>query len=202
MMLAAIFQGITNIIERRREFRRDLNSEPEPPASRLVRDDAPPALNRAASICEHLRAEHRRLERLSYRARMALADSSVELDPNAPAELEKLHIAAAVHFAREEMVLFPQVRTSLADILPEMEKEHNAIVALDQQVQDLLRLPPETRGEDWLKELCALGNELLNAIQGHIQREEFRLLRPAEQTLPPEDQQRLAAEMNALPSGT
>ena len=202
MGLAAIYQGITGFVQKRRELRRSLGSEPDESKPRLLmHDDAPPALSPSAPICEHLRAEHRRLERLSYRARTALSDSVTALDPNAPAELEKLHTGAVVHFAREEMVLFPQLRASLADVLPEMEKEHNAVVALDQQVQDLLRLPPETRGEDWLKQLCARGNDLLDAIQGHIQREEYRLLRPAEETLSPKDQQRLAAEMTALSTG-
>jgi hemerythrin-like domain-containing protein len=210
MMLAAIYEWfmdkfmswfvekLVGWIDRRWQIREPPQDGPNRLAAGLDDPvDVQAALKQPAAACVCLRAEHRRLERHAYLIRMALSRSLTDLDPEAPAEFEKLHQLWTIHLGREEKVLYPRLQASLAGVLPELEEEHRGIVAAGRRVRDLLEVPPQARNEQWLGEFRDRASETLDAIQGHILKEEVHLLAPAEKDLPAEDQQHLAAEMYA-----
>lgn len=194
-LFAAIYLFISGAIERRRRVRESMglgtkNRKPD----RIQAEEAPP---RPPSVCDCIRAEHRRLERHADRMRSALLQSAAVLDPEASAEFEQVQRMSTAHFEKERKGLYPRLQPAYPDLLLQMEDQHKQIVELARQVEESLRLPPEARGEQWLGDFRARGIEWLNAIQRHFVREEDQLLRPADRELSAEDQQRLAAEMNA-----
>jgi len=116
------------------------------------------------------------------------------------AEIQK-HLAS--HFAKEEEVFYPALATALTATDMEIAKlndDHSDVRETSSAFRELLarahsgsELPVSQRAE-----LSSLGWELWNLISHHIEEEEQGLLAFADQTLDPDTQARLAAQMLSL----
>lgn len=151
-----------------------------------------------APACDHLRADHRRMETYIDRLLAALRRVRPESVPDVQAAVQDIRRLSAIHFEKEEVIFYPSLRPALPDLLAQMDRQHEEVREVEQYVGELLSDPPPTPGSGWLNELRSFGTELHDLIQHHIVEEEDQLFRLAESLLTTEDQERLAVEMTKV----
>ncbi len=151
----------------------------------------------AASATELLRNDHRRIEDVLDRLLLQAKHPHCGV-AHAIAEITaELRILVTRHFAREEGVLYPNLRAFWPDLLAQMDDQHAYTREIDTNLQELLTQltgPPTDRQ---FTELVRFSIELHDSIQHHIVAEEDHLLRLADVTLSVEQQRTLASHMEA-----
>ena len=118
--------------------------------------------------------------------------------PEVQAVVEEILYLSSVHFEKEEVIFYPSLRLAFPDLLAQLDRQHEEVREVEQNVADLLSDPPQIPDSRWLNELRLFGTELHDLIQHHIVEEEDQLFRLAEGRLSREDQERLALQMEAL----
>ncbi len=106
----------------------------------------------------------------------------------------------AVHFQREEEVLYPSLRSHYPRLLARMDEQHARIRQVEHRLAELLALAPVSPGPRNAKALHSAAMELYVRVRHHIGDEEEQLFRVAAACLRPPDQTRIAAEMAAIGS--
>jgi hemerythrin-like domain-containing protein len=152
----------------------------------------------AASACGNLRADHRRLEAYLDRLLAALEHLAAERIPEVRTIVQGIQDLSAVHFEKEEKLLYPRLRPVQPRLLAQMDEQHGVVREVEIHVAAMLADPPLSPDSRWLNELRRLGIEFHDHIQHHIVDEEDHLFRVAEDCLTGEEQATLAAEMIAV----
>jgi hemerythrin-like domain-containing protein len=127
----------------------------------------------------------------------ALLHLSTGRIPEVEATLREIQNLAAVHFEKEEKIFYPALRTTLPDLLAQMDRHHEEVREVERYVEELLA--NQSSDPRWLDELRRFGIELHDLIQHHIVDEEDQLFRLAADRLSGEEQERLAALMREVP---
>jgi hypothetical protein len=152
----------------------------------------------ATSACDHLRSDHRRMEKHLDRLLEALLHMSPALVSDVRATMAELQRLEVLHFEKEESLFYPSLRPAFPDLLAQMDLQHEDIREVEQHVAELLSNPPGLPELRWLEELRRSGIELHDRIQHHIVDEEDQLLRLADGHLTVEDQQKLTGAFEEI----
>ena len=102
----------------------------------------------------------------------------------------------ATHFAFEENELFPCLaRAGDGDLVDLLCEEHKVILPLGHRLAELARAVRSgtMTGDDWEK-LRRLGNEFVERLRSHIDKEEMVLVPAVEGTIDEEEDSRLAEQ--------
>ena len=121
--------------------------------------------------------------------------------PEVQAIVAGIQRLAAVHFEKEEGVLYPRLRSIQPELLDQMDSQHEVVREVEESVAEMLADPPRAPDFRWLNELRLLGIEFHDHIQHHIVDEEDHLFRIAEDHLDFEEQMRLTGEMLKIQEG-
>ena len=150
------------------------------------------------SACDYLRTDHRQMETQIDRLLNALRRIGPESVPEVQVAVQEIRYLSSIHFEKEEVIFYPSLRLAFPDLLAQLDRQHEEVRELEQNVADLLSDSPQIPDSRWLNELRLLGTELHDLIQHHIVEEEDQLFRLAEDRLSREDQERLALQLEAL----
>jgi hemerythrin-like domain-containing protein len=153
-----------------------------------------------ASACDCLLTDHRQMEIYIDRLFAALRRAGPESVPEVQAAVRDIRRLSSIHFEKEEVIFYPSLRPAFADLLAQMDQQHEDVREVEQHIGELLSDPPPTLEFRWLNEVRLFGTPLHDLIQHHIVEEEDQLFRLAESRLTAEDQERLAVEMTKLRS--
>jgi hemerythrin-like domain-containing protein len=148
--------------------------------------------------CDNLREDHRRIESYLDRLLTALQHLSVERIPEVQSIVGCIHQLSAVHFEKEEKILYPRLRLIQPQLLAQMDRQHEVVREVEAHVAEMLADPPQPPEARWLNELRCFGTELHDHIQHHIVDEEDQLFQVADNHLAIEEQARLANAMVAV----
>jgi hemerythrin-like domain-containing protein len=155
----------------------------------------------AVRASDLLRADHRQIEMQIDRLLTIVKHPNQEMVLQVRdvfAEIEKLMVA---HFHKEEKVFYPYLRTTLGELLAQMDEQHEYIKEVAQGVAELTGRGSGGLDGREVEELSRLSKELFNVIQHHIVDEENQLLRLADLHLSALEQDNLAATMGDLEVG-
>lgn len=148
-----------------------------------------------APACDNLREDHRQIETYLDRLLAALQHPSAERVREVQAIVAGIQRLSAVHFEKEEGVLYPRLRSVEPELLDQMDGQHEVVREVEKSVAEMLADPPQAPDSRWLNELRLLGIEFHDHIQHHIVEEEDHLFRVAEDHLDLEEQTGLAGEI-------
>ncbi|MCC6859315.1 MAG: hemerythrin domain-containing protein [Bryobacterales bacterium] len=145
-----------------------------------------------------LRADHRAIE--------GHIDRLLELARNLrPAGVEALRalaaslaVLAALHFRREEGILYPWLRGGLPQLLGRMDEQHEYTREMEGHLSEALAGVNGAVDERQLANLRNFATELHDSIQHHIVEEEDDLFRLADERLSVSEQDGLAALMKEI----
>jgi hemerythrin-like domain-containing protein len=160
---------------------------------------AEPKLGVAATCAfDNLRADHRRMEAYLDRLLAVFEELAVERIPEVRSIIKGIQDLAAVHFEKEEKLLYPRLRSVQPQLLAQMDQQHEVVREVEIHVAAMLADPPPSPDSRWLNELRRLGTEFHDHIQHHIVDEEDHLFRVAEDCLTDEEQRNMGAQMIAV----
>ena len=148
--------------------------------------------------CDNLRGDHRRIEGHLDRLLDACEHLSAERIPEVQSIVGCLEQLSAIHFEKEEKILYPRLRSFEPALLDQMDRQHEVVREVEAHVAEMLADPPQVPDPRWLNELRLVGIELHDHIQHHIVDEEDHLFRVAEEHLSLEEQSGLATAMKAV----
>ncbi len=148
--------------------------------------------------CDLLRKEHRALENHLGRLSADAQRPSVEGLEKVRHLFGEIRRMDALHFRREEEVLYPSLRSHYPDLLARMDDQHTRIRQVEDRLAELLALRPAKPGPRYLKAVRSAAMELHVRVRHHIVDEEEQLFRMAAACLRPPDQARIAADMAAI----
>lgn len=169
------------------------------PPSRTLESDAGKRIGGTATLaCDNLREDHRRIESYLDRLLTALQHLSVERIPEVQSIVGCIQQLSAVHFEKEEKILYPRLRLIQPQLLDQMDRQHEVVREVEAHVAEMLADPPQAPEARWLNELRCFGTEFHDHIQHHIVDEEDQLFQVAENYLTIEEQVRLANAMVAV----
>jgi hemerythrin-like domain-containing protein len=149
--------------------------------------------------CDNLREDHRRIEAYLDRLLAGLRHLSAERIPEIQSIVGCIQQLSAVHFEKEEKILYPRLRSIQPQLLDQMDRQHELVREVETHVAEMLEDPPRAPDIRWLNELRSFGTEFHDHIQHHIVDEEDHLFRVAEDHLTIEEQARLADAMVTIP---
>lgn len=152
----------------------------------------------AGRAFENLRTDHRAIEERLDTLLAALLYLTPERVPEIQATVSALQDLAAMHFEKEEGIVYPALRPLIPDLLSRMDEQHEEVRQVEEYVAELLADPPERPAPRWLNELRSFGIELHDLIQHHIVEEEEELFRLGDERLNADEQERLAAAVEAV----
>lgn len=152
----------------------------------------------STAACDCLRKDHREMENHLDALMAAVSPLTADRVPAVERSVAAIRQLSAVHFAREEGIFYPRLRTAIPDLLAQMDEQHEHVREVEQHVADMLASRPHDPDDRWLWELRAAAIEFHDWIQHHIVDEEDHLLRLAEKELSPAEQEELASRMSAL----
>ncbi len=148
-----------------------------------------------ASATELLRKDHRQIEELLDRLLLLAKHPSRNMAPSVAQITAELRQLADSHFAREEGVLYPYLRSLWPDLLAQMDEQHAYVREVDTHLNELLSELSGAPTERQYSELVRFSIELHDTTQHHIVAEEDHLLRLADSRLSANEQRTLAARM-------
>jgi hemerythrin-like domain-containing protein len=148
--------------------------------------------------CDNLREDHRRIEGHLDRLLEVCEHLSSERIPEVQSIVGCIEQLSAIHFEKEEKILYPRLRPVERALLDQMDGQHEVIREVEAHVAGMLADPPEAPDPRWLNELRLVGIEFHDHIQHHIVDEEDHLFRVAEEHLSIEEQSSLATAMQAV----
>lgn len=146
-----------------------------------------------ASDC--LRSDHRSMEAHLDRLSEQLHRLSAESVPELKAQMEVIAKLAELHFQKEEMIFYPSVRTRWPSLLAELDRHHDEIRSVEEQVVEVIASACALPEERCLHDLRLLGGELVDRLQHHIVEEEDHLFLLADRNLTHHEQLRMANAM-------
>lgn len=152
-------------------------------------------MSSATSATDVLRAEHRRIEDQLDRLLGLAKHPSRDMGPALAGVFAELNKITRPHFAREEGILYPYLRTLWPDLLADMDEQHQYVREVEHNLDELLVEILEGPSDRQFTELVRFAIELHDTIQHHIVDEEEQLLRLADITLSREEQGSLAMHM-------
>ncbi len=151
---------------------------------------------------EQLRAEHRLIEneidQLERAVKQPAADLMVELGRC----LRAIQDLSRIHFAKEETVLYPYLRSMWPELLAELDEQHAYTREVETHLAEVAHQGNAHPDPRQAAELVRFALELSDVIQHHIVAEEDELLRLADERLTPEEQRTLAERMLRLQPDT
>jgi hemerythrin-like domain-containing protein len=150
---------------------------------------------RTAPACDNLREDHRQIETYLDQLLAVMQHLNAGRVREVQAIVAVIQRLAAVHFEKEEGILYPRLRRIQPELLGQMDGQHEVVREVEKSVAEMLKDPPRAPDSRWLNELRLVGIEFHDHIQHHIVDEEDHLFRIAEDQLDFEEQTRLAGEM-------
>ena len=147
---------------------------------------------------DRLRTDHRQIELHLDDLHDALKHLSPERVQSVRQSFRALQRLARLHMEQEERIFYPTLRSSAADLLAHMDRQHSDIRQTEHCLAELLDSFPAPPTERDFTELYRLGIEFHDAIQCHIVEEEDHLLKLADEQLSSLQQQHLLTEMQKL----
>ena len=156
----------------------------------------------ATSACDHLRNDHRQMEKHLDRLLEALLHMSPVMVSDVRATMAELRCLEVLHFEKEESLFYPSLRPAFPDLLAQMDLQHEDIREIEQHVVEMLADPAEQPEPRWLEEVRRSGIELHDRIQHHIIDEEDQLFRIADGHLASEEQEKLTGAFEKIQSRT
>lgn len=157
--------------------------------------DAESNTGTASLACDNLREDHRKMEGYLDRLLAVFQHLSADCITEIHAIVGGIQQLAAVHFEKEEKILYPRLRLIQPELLDQMDEQHELVREVEVSVTEMLANPPKAPDPRWLNELRLVGTEFHDHIQHHIVDEEDHLFRVAEEQLSIEEQASLAGEM-------
>ena len=154
----------------------------------------------ATSACDHLRNDHRQMEKHLDRLLEALLRMSPAMVSEVRATMAELQRLEVLHFEKEESLFYPSLRPAFPDLLAQMDLQHEDIREVEQHVAEMLAAPAERPEPRWLEEVRRSGIELHDRIQHHIIDEEDQLFRIADGHLAVEEQDKLTGAFEKIQS--
>lgn len=148
--------------------------------------------------CDHLRQDHRAIEERLDTLLAMLLHLTPDLIPEIQATFGQLRDLAAVHFRKEEEIIYPKLRPVAADLLDRLDLQHDEVRELERHLAELLADPLPAPDARWLNELRSFGIEFHDRIQHPILDEEDQLSRIADDCLARDDQESLAKAMEEI----
>jgi hemerythrin-like domain-containing protein len=177
-------------------------SEPVAPGGKRLpqssEHDAEPETGTVLLACDNLREDHRRMEGYLDRLLAVFQHLSADRIPEIHSIVGSIQRLSAVHFEKEEKILYPRLRLIQPKLLDQMDGQHELVREVEISVADMLTNAPQAPDSRWLNELRLVGTEFHDHIQHHIVDEEDHLFRVAEEYLSMEEQASLAGEMVAV----
>ena len=152
----------------------------------------------ATLACDNLRTDHRRIEEYLDRLLAVCEHLSAERIPEVQSIVGCIEQLSAIHFEKEEKILYPRLRPVEPALLDQMDRQHEVVREVEAHVAEMLADPPQAPEPRWLNELRLVGIEFHDHIQHHIVDEEDHLFRVAEDHLSAQEQASLAGEMVAV----
>ena len=155
----------------------------------------------SGSALDLLRADHRQIEMWLDRLLMTVkhrCEGIVSEVRDVFAEIQQL---MELHVRKEEMVVYPFLRTKFPEVLGEMDKQHHYIAEVTVGMDELTGMDGMGLTERQCEELIRLSKELFDVIQHHIVDEEDQLFRLADLHLSTLEQDCLVARMENLEAG-
>ncbi|MEK7405656.1 MAG: hemerythrin domain-containing protein [Acidobacteriota bacterium] len=146
---------------------------------------------------DSLRAEHRRIEAYLDQLLAAVHQISEARLAGLRECSQAIGRLAAVHFRREEQVLFPRLRQAFPELPARMEEQHEYARQIERSLDEMLA-PGVPLDAERMAELRRFGLEFHAALQHHIIEEEDYLLRLADSELSEAEQQALADAMGEV----
>jgi hemerythrin-like domain-containing protein len=162
---------------------------------RSSENDAEPETGTVSLACDNLREDHRKMEGYLDRLLAVFQHLSADRIAEIQSIIGSIQQLSAVHFEKEEKILYPRLRLIQPKLLDQMDGQHELVREVEVSVTDMLTNPPQTPDSRWLNELRRVGTEFHDHIQHHIVDEEDHLFRVAEERLSIEEQANLAVEM-------
>lgn len=153
-----------------------------------------------SSASDLLRQEHRQIEAHLDGLRDALVNLPAPQVAEVRHHFQAIRTLAALHFRKEEEIFYPCVRGLDANLLAEMDEQHEEARQAERDLEALLAGLSDAPDERELTELHRLGLMFDDVVQTHILAEEDRLLPWADRSLSAEEQQALAIRMDRLKS--
>jgi hemerythrin-like domain-containing protein/quercetin dioxygenase-like cupin family protein len=141
--------------------------------------------------CESLTQEHLQMGQLLESLERSISLGELE---EARAVMAQIEPAMNTHFACEEQVLFPAVSPYHPMVL--MEMEHEELIALRTQFQDLLN--QSKRGDADLSVIQTTGNQFISNMLDHIGREDAGIFPACERSLSDNEKASVITGMKSL----
>ena len=154
----------------------------------------------ATSACDHLRNDHRQMEKYLDHLLETLLHMSPAMVSDVRATMAELQRLEVLHFEKEESLFYPSLRPAFPDLPAQMDLQHEDIREVEQHVAEILASPAERPEPRWLAELRRSGIELHDRIQHHIIDEEDQLFRIADSHLAVEEQAKLIGAFKKIQS--
>ncbi|MBI3668086.1 MAG: hemerythrin domain-containing protein [Acidobacteria bacterium] len=151
---------------------------------------------------DSLRADHRRIETHLDRLLEVLLNLSHGCVGEVRQHFEEIRRLSAPHFAQEEGVFYPRLRSLEPGILAHMDQQHEHTRLTERYLDELLSSFPDPPAERDMIELHRLGIEFHDAVQTHIVDEEDQLLQWADRELSNEEQEQLLQRMRDVVAAT
>jgi hemerythrin-like domain-containing protein len=142
-----------------------------------------------------LRADHRLVEMELDHLLHAVKHQGASLVGDVRRGLAAIQCLSELHFAKEEDVLYPYLRTQLPSFLAELDEQHEHAREVENHLAELIDSAADPPSRRQVEELANYSAELCDVIQHHIVSEEDQLLRFADARLSAEEQESLALKM-------
>lgn len=155
----------------------------------------------SGSASDLLRADHRQIEMRLDRLLMSVKHRGEGIVSEVRDVFAEIRQLMELHVRKEEMVVYPFLRTKFPEVLGEMGEQHQYIAEVTAGMDELTGMDGMSLTERQCEELISLSKELFDVIQHHIVDEEDQLLRLADLHLSVREQDCLVARMENLAAG-
>lgn len=155
----------------------------------------------SGSASDLLRADHRQIEMRLDRLLMTVKHRGEGVVSEVRDVFAEIRHLMELHVRKEEMVVYPFLRTKFPELLEEMGDQHQYIAEVIAGMDELTGMDAKGLTDRQCEELIRLSKELFDVIQHHIVDEEDQLLRLADLHLSVREQDCLAARMENLEAG-
>lgn len=153
------------------------------------------------SASDLLRADHRQIEMRLDRLLMSVKRRGEGIVSEVRDVFAEIRQLMELHVRKEEMVVYPFLRTKFPQVMGEMDEQHQYIAEVTAGMDELTGMDGKSLTERQCEELISLSKELFDVIQHHIVDEEDQLLRLADLHLSLREQDCLVTRMENLEAG-
>lgn len=132
------------------------------------------------SASDLLRADHRQIEMRLDRLLISVKHRGEGIVSEVRDVFAEIRQLMELHVRKEEMVVYPFLRTKFPEVLGKMGEQHQYIAEVTAGMDELTGMDGMSLTERQCEELISLSKELFDVIQHHIVDEEDQLLRLAD----------------------